>query len=58
VSHAVLATAADWSVSLPQEAAVARLIDEMARRHEPVRGAPDAVVALPEALGARRTADG
>jgi len=47
-----------YGVSLPQEAAVARLIDEMMRRQEPVRGAPDAVRALPEALRTKSAAGG
>jgi thioredoxin 1 len=47
-----------YGISLPQEAAVARLIDELALRHDSVHGAPDAVLALPEALRAKRAADG
>ena len=45
-------------VSLPQEATVARLIDEMMQRRQPVRGASDAVLALPKALRAKRAAGG
>ena len=44
------ATLLHYGISLPQEGAVARLIDEMAGRSEPMRGAPEAVPALPDAL--------
>ena len=47
-----------YGVSLPQEATVARLIDEMTQRRQPVRGASDAVLALPKALRAKRAAGG
>lgn len=47
-----------YGVSLPQEATVARLIDEMMQRREPLRDAPDAVLALPGALRAKRGAGG
>lgn len=39
-----------YGVSLPQEATVARLIDELASRTAPGRDIPDEVRALPEAL--------
>ncbi|HZI83275.1 MAG TPA: thioredoxin family protein [Casimicrobiaceae bacterium] len=39
-----------YGVSLPQEGAVARLVDELAARAEPVSDAPEAVLALPRAL--------
>ena len=39
-----------YGVSLPHEATVARLIDELASRTEPARDIPNEVRALPEAL--------
>jgi thioredoxin 1 len=41
-----------YGVSLPQEATVARLIDELASRTAPARDIPREVRALPEALRA------
>jgi thioredoxin reductase (NADPH) len=41
-----------YGVSLPQEATVARLIDELASRTAPARDIPNEVRALPEALRA------
>jgi thioredoxin 1 len=42
-----------FGVSLPQEATVARLIDELAARTDSVLDVPDEVRALPEALRGR-----
>ena len=39
-----------YGVSLPQEGAVARLVDEIGASAEPMRDAPDPVAALPRAL--------
>ncbi len=39
-----------YGVSLPQEGAVARLVDEVAARAEPMKDAPEPVRALPRAL--------
>jgi thioredoxin 1 len=39
-----------YGVSLPQEGAVARLVDEIGASGEPMRDAADAVAALPQAL--------
>ena len=39
-----------YGVSLPQEGAVARLVDEIGTSAEPMRDAPDPVAALPQAL--------
>lgn len=39
-----------YGVSLPQAGAVARLVDAMAGRSEPMDDAPEAVVELPRAL--------
>jgi thioredoxin 1 len=39
-----------YGVSLPQEGAVARLVDEIGATAEPMRDAPEPVVALPQAL--------
>jgi thioredoxin 1 len=39
-----------YGVSLPQEGAVARLVDEIGASAEPMRDAADAVAALPQAL--------
>jgi thioredoxin reductase (NADPH) len=45
-----------YGVSLPQEATVSRLLDEMTRRDEPARNAPDALIALQQTLRAQRHA--
>jgi thioredoxin reductase (NADPH) len=47
------ATLLHYGASLPQEATVARLVDEMAGRSEPLRDAPTAVLALPPTLRKR-----
>jgi thioredoxin 1 len=39
-----------YGVSLPQEGTVARLIDEVLTRAEPMANAPEPVIALPQAL--------
>jgi thioredoxin 1 len=39
-----------YGVSLPQEGTVARLIDEVRTRTEPMANAPQPVIALPQAL--------
>jgi thioredoxin len=39
-----------YGICLPQEGSVARLIDEIGASAEPMRDAPEAVVALPRAL--------
>jgi thioredoxin 1 len=44
------ATLLHYGVSLPQEATVARLVDEMAKRREPLQDAPAPVFALARAL--------
>ncbi len=44
------ATLLHYGISLPQEGAVARLLDEMAGRQDAVRDAPEPVLALPNAL--------
>jgi thioredoxin reductase (NADPH) len=44
------ATLLHYGISLPQEGAVARLLDEMAGRSAAVRDAPEPVLALPNAL--------
>jgi thioredoxin reductase (NADPH) len=47
------ATLLHYGISLPQEGAVARLLDEMADRREAVRDAPEPVLALANALRER-----
>ena len=42
-----------YGVSLPQEGTVARLIDEITKRPDGVVSAPQAVLELPQRLGAR-----
>ena len=39
-----------YGVSLPQEGTVARLVDEVGSRSDPITGAPEPVFALPRAL--------
>jgi len=39
-----------YGVSLPQEGTVARLVDEVGSRSDPITGAPEPVLALPRAL--------
>ncbi len=51
------ATLLHYGVSLPQEATVARLVDEMAGRSEPLQDAPAPVLALPQALRKRGAGD-
>jgi thioredoxin 1 len=51
------ATLLHYGVSLPQEATVARLVDEMAGRSEPARDAPTAVLALARTLLKRHVGD-
>ncbi len=47
------ATLLHYGISLPQEGAVARLVDEMADRREAMRDAPEPVLALPNVLRER-----
>jgi thioredoxin reductase (NADPH) len=47
------ATFLHYGISLPQEGAVARLLDEMAGRRDAVRDAPEPVLALPNTLRER-----
>ena len=47
------ATLLHYGISLPQEGAVARLLDEMAGRRDAVRDALEPVLALPDALRER-----
>ena len=43
-----------YGVSLPQEATVARLVDEMAARRDPLQDAPAPVLGLPRAMSKNR----